>query len=181
MATLAVPLPRVGSGSRFLLGAVFGSLVLALFAQVSFPIGPVPITGQTLGVLLIGVMLGSRGAAAAATLYLIEGAAGLPVFAGFIGGPLAFVSPSAGYLLAFVPGAWLAGWFVEQRWNRTFAGSIGAMLGVHLLILAAGAAWLTMFFPIGVAVQTGFVVFVPVAMVKTLLALPVYWRPRCRV
>src|SRR3954469_25744165 len=91
-------LPRVGV-QYDLLCALLGSVVIALSAQVSIPLQPVPITGQTLGVLLVGAALGSRLGALAVLLYFLEGAAGLPVFTP-VGAPgvARFLGPTGGYL-----------------------------------------------------------------------------------
>src|SRR6266487_5372921 len=83
-------------------GLVFAfSLLTALAAQVVIPIGPVPITGQTFAVLLTGALLGSRLGAITMIIYLIEGASGLPFFAGGSTGVLHLLGPTGGYLVAF--------------------------------------------------------------------------------
>lgn len=92
--------------------------LVALLAKVSFFIGPVPITGQTLGVIAVGAALGSRRGAAALTTYMLAGLAGLPVFAGPIAGPAYALAPSFGFILGFIPAAFVAGWFAERAWDR---------------------------------------------------------------
>ena len=97
---------------------VTGAAVVALLAQVEIPLQPVPITGQTLGVILVGAALGAWRGAAALTTYLLAGLAGLPVFAGF-GGTIAYVlQPSFGFLVGFIPAAFVAGWFAQREWDR---------------------------------------------------------------
>jgi biotin transport system substrate-specific component len=90
---------------------VGASLLVALMAQVSVPLpfSPVPITGQTFAVLLVGAALGAKRGSASLLLYLLEGAAGLPVFAGGGAGPATFLGPTGGYLIGFVAAAWLVG------------------------------------------------------------------------
>lgn len=145
---LADVIPRPTSRARSL--AVDATLVLggvalvALLAKVSFFIGPIPITGQTLGVIVVGASLGAvRGAASLAT-YMLLGLAGLPIFAGPLAGPAYVLSPSFGFILGFVPAAFLAGWFAERAWDRkpwlAFVGFVAAsvvpfLVGVPYLAL----------------------------------------------
>lgn len=95
-----------------------GVALVAVLAKVSFFIGPVPITGQTLGVIVVGAALGARRGAAALTTYLLVGLAGLPVFAGPVAGPAYALAPSFGFVLGFIPAAFVAGWFAERAWDR---------------------------------------------------------------
>ncbi|MEN6408267.1 MAG: biotin transporter BioY [Anaerolineaceae bacterium] len=97
-----------------------GSLVVALLAQVRIPLlfTPVPLTGQTLGVLLVAAALGSRRGAAALALYLVEGLAGLPVFAGGSLGLARLMGPTGGYLIGFIAAAYLVGSLAEKGWDR---------------------------------------------------------------
>lgn len=95
-----------------------GAAVVAVLAQVSVPLWPVPITGQTLGVIVVGAALGARRGAAALTVYLLVGLAGLPVFADFTGSIAAVTKPSFGFILGFIVAAAVAGWFAERAWDR---------------------------------------------------------------
>ena len=97
---------------------VAGIAVVAMLAKVSFYIGPVPITGQTAGVIIVGAALGARRGAASLTGYMLLGLAGLPIFAGPVAGPAYVLSPSFGFILGFIPAAFLAGWFAERAWDR---------------------------------------------------------------
>ncbi|MFE7844741.1 biotin transporter BioY [Microbacterium sp. NPDC057407] len=97
---------------------VAGAAVVAILAQVSIPLQPVPITGQTLGVIVVGAALGSRRGAAALTTYMLVGLAGLPVFADFTGTIAAIAKPSFGYVIGFIVSAYVAGWFAERHWDR---------------------------------------------------------------
>ena len=121
-----------------------GSLVVAICAHVSIPLPftPVPLTVQNFGVLLVGLMLGSRRGFAALTLYLAEGAMGLPVFSPFGPGGLAqLMGPTGGFLLSYPLVAWLAG-YVMERGTRSFArAAMGSFLG-EIVLFAGGLAWL---------------------------------------
>lgn len=151
-ALLDALLPRATLSQNVLLG-VAGSLLVALCAQVSLPLpfSPVPVTGQTFAVLLVGATLGARRGAAALVLYLLEGAAGLPVFApGGLPGPARFLGPTAGYLLAFPLAVFVLGWLVDclpRRWWSWLA----AVLMAEAVILSSGVVWL------GIVTQAGWV------------------------
>ncbi|QEV99933.1 biotin transporter BioY [Microbacterium caowuchunii] len=114
-----------------------GVAVVALLAKVSFFVGPVPITGQTAGVILVGAALGARRGAAALTTYLLAGLAGLPVFAGVAAGPAYVLSPSFGFILGFIPAAFVAGWFAQRAWDRkpvlAFLGFVAASIVPFLI------------------------------------------------
>ncbi|WP_439593181.1 biotin transporter BioY [Microbacterium sp.] len=107
-----------------------GAALVAVLAQVSIPLWPVPITGQTLGVIVVGAALGARRGAAALVTYMLIGLAGLPVFADFIGSLAAVAKPSFGFVIGFVFSAYVAGWFAERAWDRrpvlAFAGFAAA-------------------------------------------------------
>src|SRR5437588_1302138 len=123
-------------------GLVIGfSLLTALSAQVVIPIGPVPITGQTFAVLLTGALLGSRLGAAALIAYLVEGAFGLPFFAGGSGGLAHILGPTGGYLVAFPAAAFITGAFAEHGWDKRFITAAAAMLVGSIVIIFVGAAW----------------------------------------
>lgn len=107
-----------------------GALFVAALAQVEIPLQPVPITGQTLGVVVVGAALGARRGAASLTTYLLAGLAGLPVFAGFTGSIAAVAKPTFGFIIGFVFAAFVAGWFAERAWDRkpvlAFVGFVAA-------------------------------------------------------
>src|SRR5437763_17040172 len=123
-------------------GLVIGfSLLTALSAQVAIPIGPIPITGQTFAVLLTGALLGSRLGALAIIAYLVEGASGLPFFAGGTGGLAHLVGPAGGYLIAFPAAAYVTGAFAEHDWDPQFFSAVLAMLIGALVIIVCGWGW----------------------------------------
>jgi biotin transport system substrate-specific component len=119
---LADVIARPSSSARaFALDAglvIAGAAVVALLAQVEIPLWPVPITGQTLGVIVVGAALGAWRGAAALTTYMLVGLAGLPVFAGFTGTLAAVGKPSFGFVIGFIVSAFVAGWFAERAWDR---------------------------------------------------------------
>src|SRR5919205_1877529 len=117
------------------------SLFIAASAQFAIHIGPVPITGQTFAVLLTGALLGSRLGAAAVIAYLIEGALGLPFFAGGGGGIVRFFGPSGGYLVAFPAAAFVTGAFAEHGWDKRYVTAVAAMAIGSVIIFLGGWAW----------------------------------------
>jgi len=121
-----------------------GALLIALSAQVSVPVpgSPVPVTGQTFGVLLSAGALGFRRGLAASGLYLLLGLIGLPVFADGGHGTQILLGASGGYLVGFVLASIVVGRLAELGWDRNLAGSIGAMLLGEVAIYAVGLPWL---------------------------------------
>lgn len=118
------------------------SLFNALAAQFAIYIGPVPITGQTFAVTLTGALLGSRLGAAALIAYLIEGASGLPFFAGGTSGLGVLLGPTAGYLISFPAAAYITGAFAEHGWDKRFLTAALSMTIGSVIILLAGWSWL---------------------------------------
>jgi len=175
--------PSAGTARRLYdLGLVLGGAqVVALSAQIAIPLpfSPVPITGQTFGVVLVGALLGSRLGAAAMVLYLLEGLAGLPVFAGARAGLAVLAGPTGGYLLGFVGAAFATGWLAERGWDRRFSTSLAAMALGTIIIFAVGLIWLASFVGWNQTLPLGFYPFVPGAVVKLVLAaalLPAGWK-----
>ena len=158
------------------------SIFLALCSQVQFPLPftPVPITLQTLAVLLTGAALGSKRGAASMLLYILEGAAGLPVFAGGVGGFIHLIGPTGGYLWAFPIAAFVVGLLCERRLERRFLTSALVMLPGTLIIYAVGVSWLAIFLHISIAQAFvfGMLPFIPGDILKIVIAallLPGAW------
>jgi len=158
------------------------SIFTALCAQVSFhlPITPVPVTLQTLAVLLTGAALGSRRGGLAMLVYLAEGAAGLPVFAGGSGGFIHLVGFTAGYLWAYPIAAFATGLLCERRLDRSIFTSALAMLPGTLIIYALGVSWLAVVLSLNPlkAFMLGMLPFIPGDILKLVIAaalLPVAW------
>ena len=158
------------------------SLVIAACAQVAIPLPftPVPLTGQTFAVLLTGMALGSRRGALAVALYVLEGALGLPFFAGGAAGLAKLIGPTGGYLCAFPLAAFLAGLLAERGWDRKPLTTVLGMLASSLTIFLFGALWLAPFVGgITPAVVQGVLPFLPGDVLKSLLAaglLPTAWQ-----
>ncbi len=178
---------------RDLLLALAFSLLTALSAQVTIPLPwtPVPITGQTFGVLLTGALLGPRPAALAMALYLLEGGLGLPFFAGGAAGAARLAGPTGGYLVSYPVAAVLVGALATRGWDRRPPTMLAAMLLGSLVVFALGAGWLSFFPPMrpGVpvvphmglseALVEGVYPFLPGDVLKALLAaglVPLGWR-----
>ncbi len=160
---------------------VAGSLLVALSAQVAFPLpfSPVPVTAQTLAVLLVGALLGSVRGGISMLLYLAQGMAGLPVFAVGGAGVAYFLGPTGGYLLGFVAGAALTGLLAERGWDRRIGTTLLAMLLGTAAIYAAGLAWLALFTRAENVLSVGLYPFLPGAVVKiaaAALLLPQGWK-----
>ncbi|MCS7087290.1 MAG: biotin transporter BioY, partial [Thermoflexales bacterium] len=144
----------------------------------SIPLQPVPITGQTFGVLLAGAALGARRGALALLAYLAQGLIGLPFFAGGTSGMARLLGPTGGYLVGFVAAAALVGWLSERGWDRRFISTFAAMALGNLVIYALGAPWLAQFVGWERALSAGVLPFLPGDAIKALLAalaLPSAW------
>ncbi|MEW6232088.1 MAG: biotin transporter BioY [Chloroflexota bacterium] len=168
------------SAARDFMLILAGSLVVALSAQISVPLpfSPVPVTGQTFGVLLVGALLGSRSGALSLLVYLGEGALGLPVFAGGTGGLVRLAGPTGGYLLGFVAAAFLVGWLCERGWDRRLPTAAMAMLLGNAIIYLFGLPWLAHFVGPDKALALGLLPFIPGDLSKLILAalaLPGGW------
>jgi len=157
-----------------------GSALIALAAQVRIPLpfSPVPVTGQTFAVLLVAAALGRLGLASVIA-YLVEGALGLPVFAGGGFGVATIVGPTGGYLIGFALAAALIGSAAERGWDRHLLTALAAMLLGEIAVYVCGLAWLARF-PLSVPLlDAGLIPFIPGDLVKMVLAavaLPGAWR-----
>jgi biotin transport system substrate-specific component len=148
-----------------------GTALLTLSAKVNLPLPYVPMTLQTLVVLMIGAAYGWRLGAATVIAYLAEGAIGLPVFAGPVGGLAPLVGPTAGYLYGFVLAAFATGWLSQRGWDRSVLWLFVAMGIGHALILGTGFAWLAFGMKLGIdkAWLVGIVPFIAASLVKNAL------------
>jgi biotin transport system substrate-specific component len=178
LAATIWPNPSTILSLRAILLALVGSALLTLSAKIQIPFWPVPMTMQTFAVLVIGITYGSRLGAATVALYLAEGAAGLPVFAG--GGGIAYLAgPTAGYLFGFVIAAALVGWLAEHGWDRKASTTAAAMLLGNLVIYVSGLLWLGTLVGYGKVFAVGMLPFLPGDVLKLALAaaiLPTVWR-----
>ena len=148
-----------------------GSALLTLSAKINLPLPYVPMTLQTLVVLMIGAAYGWRLGTATVLAYLAEGAIGLPVFAGPVGGLAPLLGPTAGYLLGFVIAAFITGWLSERGWDRSVPLLFVAMAVGHIVILGCGFAWLAFGMKLGVekAWSVGVAPFVAASLIKNAL------------
>lgn len=167
--------------------AMAGSGLVAALAQfeVKLPFTPVPVTGQTVGVLLVGAALGSRLGAVSMLLYLAQGALGLPVYSGGDAGIgfLALSSATGGYLWGFVVAAAIVGRLSEAGFDRSVPTSLGAMLVGELVIYAVAIPWLMVALGVsfGTALRLGVLPFVVGDALKLVIAgaaMPAAWRLR---
>lgn len=174
----------VSSATRQIVLVVSGSLLVALCARITIPIPgtPVPLTVQNFGVLLVGLMLGSRRGLAALALYLTEGAIGLPVFSSIGPGGTAqlFHGATSGFLLAYPLVAWLAGYVMEHG-PKTFArAALGGLLG-EIVLFTGGLAWLAVLsHSVAQAFRWGLYWFVFAEVIKVMMAagITAHWRRR---
>ena len=158
---------------------VFGSLLLAVSAQFKIPLYPVPVTGQTLVVLLIGMTYGPRLGGITLAAYLFEGALGLPVFAGGAAGVAVLMGPTAGYLFGFLLAAIAMGYLAERGMGRTMVSTIAAMVIGNCVIYLCGALWLANFIGFGQAIAAGVLPFLYGDALKLVVAaglMPWAWR-----
>ncbi|UVO40501.1 biotin transporter BioY [Bradyrhizobium arachidis] len=135
------PGEAVSAVRAFVLIAI-GTALMTLSAKVNLPLPYVPMTLQTLVVLVIGAGYGWRLGSATMIAYLAEGAVGLPVFAGPVGGIAPLVGPTAGYLYGFVAAAFVTGWLAERGWDRNVMLLFAAMAVGHVVIFIGGFGWL---------------------------------------
>jgi biotin transport system substrate-specific component len=156
---------------RMVILIALGTALLTFSAKINLPLPYVPMTLQTLVVLVIGAAYGWRLGGATIIVYLAEGATGLPVFAGPVGGLAPLLGPTAGYLVGFVAAAVTTGWLSERGWDRSAPLLFVAMGAGHLIILAAGFAWLVFGMKLGFekAWLVGIAPFVAASVIKNAL------------
>lgn len=135
--------------TRQALMVVAGSLFIAIAAQISVPFFPVPLTLQTLAILIVGLTFGARLGAITLIAYLAQGAAGLPVFANG-GNGAALMGPTGGFLVGFALMAWIAGYAADRGWARGFFGAALTGIVASIVLYVPGIAW-----PMAVAGATG--------------------------
>lgn len=175
-------LPKVDSRVREVTLICAGALFVAALAQVRIPLPftPVPITGQTFAVLLVGAALGSKRGFAALLTYLAMGAAGLPFFAGGASGVHHLVGPTTGYLIGFVAAAWLVGWLAERGLERRLPQAVLVFLAGEVVIYLFGVPWLAVVLgSLEKAILAGFLPFLigdAIKLIAAALALPAAWR-----
>jgi biotin transport system substrate-specific component len=173
--------PRSSLSTNVLL-VLAGTGFVALAAQVSIslPFTPVPITGQTFAVVLVGASLGALLGLASLGLYLFVGALGAPVYSEHTHGWDVLTGPTGGYIVGFVLAAVLTGFLAQQRWDRRFSSSVAAMLSGNVVIYLVGLPWLAAKIDAGLedTLEAGLYPFVVGDLLKLYLAgalLPAAW------
>lgn len=156
--------------TAFWLKTLIGANLIALFAQISIPLPYVPITGQTLALTVIGFALGRKAATAAVLCYLAEGIVGLPVFANGAAGLGVLLGPSGGYLLGFIPTAYVLGYFSDKGVLHSVPKSLIVALSATLITFVFGLAQLSFFVPADKLLEFGLYPFIAGGVVKAVLA-----------
>ena len=154
------------------IGIFLGSLLIAILAQISIhiPFSPVPITGQTIGVLLIGGILGSRKGLLSVTAYIGEGALGLPVFAEMSAGLPVLLGPTGGYIISFVPAVLFIGYLTERNFTISIIPSFISCILATFLILIIGTLSLSFFVGLKSSFMMGFYPFIFVGIMKSFIS-----------
>jgi biotin transporter BioY len=157
------------------------SLLIALSAQIVIllPFTPVPVTAQTFAVLLLGALLGRKRAVSAVGLYLLQGISGLPVFAGGNAGLFYLTGMTGGYLLGFLPAAYLCGFLAERKWDRRYLTASILFIFGSAIIYTCGILWLALYTSLKFALQAGLFPFLVGDIIKILMAiisLPSGWK-----
>jgi biotin transport system substrate-specific component len=158
-----------------------GFVALAAQVKISLSFTPVPITGQTFAVLLVGASLGALLGLASLGLYLFVGALGAPIYAEGQGGWDILTGPTGGYIVGFCCAAALVGWMAQRRWDRRFSSAVAAMLTGNVVIYAFGLPWLARELGTGLegTLEAGLYPFVIGDLLKLYLAgalLPSAWK-----
>ena len=178
---LSTPQERAIEASQQVALVVGASLVVALCARIAIPLlplTPVPLTVQNLGVLLVGLLLGSRRGFAALALYLVEGAAGLPVFSPGPGGIAQLIGPTGGFLMAYPFVAFLAG-YIFERGTKSFLRAAVAGLLAEILLFAGGLTGLYLYtHSLAKSAYFGLYWFIAAEIIKVMLAAAVATRWR---
>ena len=145
-------------------------LIASAYISIHLPFSPVPVTGQTLGVLLVAMALGRTRGLAVVLAYLAEGAAGLPVFAGGTGSLAVLFGPTGGYLFGFVGAAYIVGFASDRGWHTSYLKSLVAMIAGTAVIFASGLSWLAVMVPAASLLNLGLWPFLPGAALKLTVA-----------
>lgn len=157
---------------RALLLALLGSALLTISAKLEVPFYPVPMTMQTLAVLVLGMSFGARLGAATVLLYLAEGAVGLPVFAGTpeLGIGIAYMmGPTGGYLVGFVLSAAITGWLTERR--HDWPALVLAVAAGSIVVFIPGVLWLAQLIGFEQSIAHGLAPFVWGTLLKGAIAV----------
>jgi len=173
---------RMGSRLRHLALIAIGAVLIFATAKVSIPVpgSPVPITGQTFGVLLVGGALGFRRGLASIALYVLIGLIGLPFFAEGKGGVQVILGATGGYIVGFLVAGSLVGRLAELGWDRRIVGALGAMAIGNVVIYLIGVPWLmaVAHMDLAAGIKNGLTPFILGDAIKLILAaitFPIAW------
>jgi biotin transport system substrate-specific component len=149
-----------------------GAALTAIAAQVTVPLWPVPITGQTLAVLMVGSTLGALRGALSMTLYAVLGIIGLPVFSNASHGFGVVAGPTGGYIVGFIAAAALTGWLAQRAWDHKILGALVSFGAGTLVTFAVGLPWLaaTLGLNLEQTLQGGLYPFILGGIIKAVLA-----------
>jgi biotin transport system substrate-specific component len=181
LADAVVPRSLLANAALVVGGAAFTGLL----AQVAVPLWPVPITGQTLAVLLVGSSLGMARGTLAMVLYAVLGVVGVPWFSGWTSGPGVALGPTGGYILGFILAAALTGWLAERGGDRAIVRAGATFLLGTVSVFAVGLPWLAISLGLDFeqTLQFGLYPFIIGGIVKAAIAaaaLPIAWRALAR-
>jgi biotin transport system substrate-specific component len=160
---------------------VAGAALVTILAQLVIPLQPVPITGQTLAVLLVGSTLGAVRGSLAMVLYALLGLVGLPVFSDGTHGASIVFGATGGYIVGFILSAAMVGWLAERRWDRKVLKALATFVAGSLAVFAIGLPWLSITLHLNLAqtLAAGFYPFIIGGIIKAVIAaglLPLGWR-----
>jgi biotin transport system substrate-specific component len=158
-----------------------GAAFVGLLAQVAIPLWPVPITGQTLAVLLVGSTLGALRGVIAMAVYAVVGIAGVPWFSDASAGWQVVAGPTGGYIIGFIVAAGLTGWLAQRNWDRKVLSAFASFTAGTVITFAVGLPWLaaSLGLTLEQTLQAGLYPFILGGIIKALLAagiIPLAWK-----
>jgi biotin transport system substrate-specific component len=189
MSTLSLPVGRPTLADRLITRSVLTDVMLVaggaaftgLLAQVAVPLWPVPITGQTLAVLLVGSTLGALRGVLAMVAYAVLGIVGVPWFSDASSGLQVIAGPTGGYIIGFIIAAGLTGWLAQRQWDRRVVGAFASFMAGTVVTFAVGLPWLAA--SLGLTLQqtleAGLYPFIIGGIIKALIAagiIPLAWK-----
>jgi biotin transport system substrate-specific component len=162
-----------------------GAAFTGLLAQVAIPLWPVPITGQTLAVLLVGSTLGALRGVLAMVVYAVLGVVGVPWFSDAASGLHVIAGPTGGYIIGFIAAAGLTGWLAQRQWDRRVLGAFVSFMAGTGVTFAIGLPWLAAALGLNLqqTLEGGLYPFIVGGVIKALLAagiIPFAWKLTAR-
>lgn len=158
------------------------SAIICVSSLISIPIGAVPISLQSLAIMIAGLCLKPKEAASSVLVYILIGAVGIPVFAGAKSGVGVLVGPTGGYIVGFLVGAFVISKFVEKKFSLQNA-ALGLFLGGLVVVYLIGVCWLCYQtnMPIEKAIKVGMLIFIPGDLFKMVIAYAISSRIRKQI